>query len=82
MSYKEEESVSEEESEATEAEDGYTAKVKEEDENTQTIEKIIDHRLGKKGGGYLAFTVCVRSHFIPHENHVSIIFSFLLGARK
>lgn len=49
MSYKEDESPSEA-SDASEAEESQDIKPKETDENTQTIEKIIDSRVGKKGG--------------------------------
>ena len=53
MSYKESdiESASdvEEEEEGTELSDE-GAKAKGEDENSQTIEKIMEHRIGKKGG--------------------------------
>ena len=54
MSYKESdiesESEFEEEGDGTELSDEGALGTRTEDENTQTIEKIIDHRIGKKGG--------------------------------
>ena len=50
VSYKEEESGEEEEDEEDLIEVDWSQTTPAEDENAHTIEKILDHRIGKKGG--------------------------------
>lgn len=52
VSYKEEESGEDEEDEEDLIEVDWSQTVPAEDENAHTIEKILDRRVGKKGGKY------------------------------